>query len=578
LLPPLASSKPRLSRRPAWTIACVLAISLGALALYAYTALPGPGWVDSGELAVVSHTLGIPHPTGSPLYVVVSRLATLLSPSEFWPLTLLSALAVAAAVALVMLSLPVTATSTAMGWVVLSATGVLAALAPSLWELAVLNEVYALQALLFALFLHLRTRTDSARRDAGSAFVAGLAFANHQSALFLAPFLIAVVWKGRRLARTWVSVFGFGLLGVSLYLLLPIRSQAGPLLDWGGTHRLSAFLRHVMGWQYKNWVGLQSWQAYGSALTFALQHVAGNLAYAGIPLAVLGWWELRQRSRALAGASAFAFGLCLAFGVNFPNPDLEAFYLLLYILCAFWAGLGLVRLVRLRPAWGVAAALVICLCAGYQTVIQFPAANARTFRVPTHWVEDALDTIEPGAVVLTREWDHYSPWLYLRWVKKLRPDVTWIDTELLRRSWYPEYLRKADSARYLAALPALLRLAPQIEKFESGSPYNPQEIEGAYADAIYALSLGQEGPVHVDGIGRGPGDWGVERAYFRGATEVPWGLTMRLFRPGERVPPLPEWPQYRNRPPTPHDSPRTRFHLELYRRMLDARSQIAPAG
>lgn len=553
---------------------CAAAISLAALILYHVTALPGPGWVDSGELASVSHSLGIPHPTGSPLYVLLSRLFSLVSPGNFWPLTLLSSLAAALAVGLVTLAVPVW--EGAWGVVIVCATGMLMALSPSLWSQGTINEVYALQALLLACFLFLRTR-GSARSRALSAFVAGLAFANHQSAIFLSPYLISDVWRGRRSPSTWYTVFGLGLLGSSLYLYLPIRSAQSPLLDWGGTHRWAAFVRHITGWQYKSWVGLSSVKELRDALGFAGGHVARNVAFIGLPLAALGWWTLKKRSQAAAWASLCAFALCLIFGMNFPNPDLEAFYLLLYLLCVGWVGLGLGSLAR-RPVMMTAAACVVVGCAVAQAVVLFPAINQRKFTLPTDWVEDALAPMETGAVVLTREWDHYSPWLYLRTVKGVRPDITWIDTELLRRSWYPEFIRHIDSARYQAALPALERLAPQIAKFESGQPLDPEEIESAYADAIYALTLAQPGPVYVDGIAGTPNQWGVERVYLRGANEVPWGLTMRAFRAHEKVPFLPVWGPEHERVAGPNDGDRTRFHLELYRRMREANARYMPAN
>jgi len=472
-----------------------------------------------------------------------------------------------------MLAVPAPVGASTLGAV--AAAGVMLAGAPSLWGQATSNEVYALQALLFSLFLFLRTR-EGARVRALSAFVAGLAFANHQSALFLSPFLIADVWKGR---RTWLVVFGLGLLGVSLYLYLPIRSAQQPLMDWGGTHEWARFVRHIMGWQYKNWVGLENLEAYWRALGFALGHVARNLAFVGVPVALYGWWVLRRQQAAAAWTSLCAFGLCLVFGINFPNPDLEAFYMLLYVLCAGWAGLGLWHLAKRRAVIGWVASAAVVACTLVQGWVIFPAANLRNFTVPTDWVEDALATMEPGAVVLTREWDHYSPWLYLRFVKGVRPDVTWIDTELLRRSWYPDFIRRVDSARTQAALPPLQQLAPQIAKFESGEPYRAEEIERAYASAIYALSLGQGGPVYVDGIADGPSVWGVERVYLRGVLEVPWGLTVRLFRPGDAVPSPPAWwGTYRDRLPAQNDSPRTRFHLELYRRMRQARELYITSG
>jgi hypothetical protein len=320
------------SRRPKLSLGLFALIPLGALALYIFTSYPGPGWIDSGELATVSHSLGIPHPTGSPLYVLISHLASLLGPGSFWPLTLLSSLAAAVAVCLLMLCLPIG--NALYDTVAALATGLMVAAAPSLWDQAIINEVYALQALLLALFLYIRTRPESPRRMALSAFLAGLAFANHQSAIFLSPFLVADLWFHWRDKRAWAAVFGFGLLGSSLYLYLPIRSAQGPLWDWGGTHRLAAFWRHISGWQYKGWVGLHSWNELSSALRFASFHLSHNAAYAGLPLAALGLWSLWKKSRSGAVASGLGFLVCLAFGINFPNPDLESFYLLAYLLCA----------------------------------------------------------------------------------------------------------------------------------------------------------------------------------------------------------------------------------------------------
>jgi hypothetical protein len=152
----------------------------------------------------------------------------------------------------------------------------------------------------------------------------------------------------------------------------------------------------------------------------------------------------------------------------------------------------------------------------------------------------------------------------------------WLDTELLRRSWYPDFIRQADPLRYEAARPALLRLAPQIELFESGQPYDPAQIESAYADAIFALSLGQPGPVYVDGVGANASEWGVERVYFRGAREVPWGLLTRVFRPSDTIGPLPAWPKFRNASVRPGADRRARFNLSLYGRMRRASRAFTP--
>src|SRR5438552_16445635 len=56
--------------------------ALAALWAYALTLSPTVAWVnlgeDSGALLVASATLGIPHPTGYPLFVLLGRVASLL--------------------------------------------------------------------------------------------------------------------------------------------------------------------------------------------------------------------------------------------------------------------------------------------------------------------------------------------------------------------------------------------------------------------------------------------------------------------------------------------------------------------
>src|SRR5207247_3880947 len=68
-------------------------------AVYAAGACPTIYVGDSGELVTAVHILGIPHPTGYPLYVLLGKLWTLLFPvgSVAWRMSLFSAACAAAA-------------------------------------------------------------------------------------------------------------------------------------------------------------------------------------------------------------------------------------------------------------------------------------------------------------------------------------------------------------------------------------------------------------------------------------------------------------------------------------------------
>jgi len=75
-------------------------------AVYLKTSSPTVTFIDSGELALVCYTLGIPHPTGYPLYALLGKLVTMLPfGSVIGRLNFLSAIFVAGAVLFLYLSL-----------------------------------------------------------------------------------------------------------------------------------------------------------------------------------------------------------------------------------------------------------------------------------------------------------------------------------------------------------------------------------------------------------------------------------------------------------------------------------------
>jgi hypothetical protein len=388
--------------------------------------------------------------------------------------------------------------------------------------------------------------------------------ATHGTAIFLAPLVIASLWAQRRRVSTWIGAVAVAVLGLTVYLVLPIRSARYPLMDWDHTAAWAGFWRHVTGWQYSVFAATLDAPTLGRAVKSLGSLLWTNLPGIVLPLCALGLWRLWSKRRTDFWVTLITALFCVAFSLTYSIPDIAPYYLLAIVLLALWAAIGTAWLRSLGRWYGYVAAAGIVLSLAFSVVHHFGQLNLRTFRVPTNWVRDALETVEPHSVILSREWDHYSPWLYLRFVEHVRPDVTWIDTELLRRSWYPEFIRQVDPERFARAQPALERLAPYIARFEAGQRYDPVAIETAYGDAIYALSLGQPGAVYVDpGFGANP-PWSAERKYMRGAREVPWGLLFRNFRPDEKIPPLPDWPRFRNATAAPLPSPRNRFHLGLY--------------
>ena len=230
-------------------------LALAGFALYAVGACPTIYVGDSGELVAAAHTLGIPHPSGYPLYVLLGKLWTLLVPlgSVAYRMSLFSALFAGIAVGLLFLA----ARALGVGRLAAAGAAVAFAVSPSFWGEANVQRVYSLNACFVALATLLAMRwwaegeapisaseasshRSFHRRDRlfiNIALVCGIGAANHT---FLAVwgasfFVFAALVVDRSLlrrARTLLAAAAAALLGLSIYGFLVFRSRQDPRLDW----------------------------------------------------------------------------------------------------------------------------------------------------------------------------------------------------------------------------------------------------------------------------------------------------------------------------------------------------------
>jgi len=209
---------PRTAHGVAW------AAALAALWAYVLTLSPTVAWVnqgeDSGDLLVASATLGIPHPTGYPLFVLLGRVASFLPLGGLaFRINLIAALAGAAGVYfLARLVLEIApgprGGAGAMAGAVTAA--LVYAFSRGAWSQSVLSEVYSLNVALLGTILWCLARADresSVRHLPLAAFLLGLGLTNHLLLLAAVPPLAAVA---ARLALRKV-IGGAGLVLLPLF-------------------------------------------------------------------------------------------------------------------------------------------------------------------------------------------------------------------------------------------------------------------------------------------------------------------------------------------------------------------------
>lgn len=230
------------------------------LLIYIFTLCPTVFWWDSGEFIANIAVLGIPHRPGFPIYILVGKFFSLFPFFNFaLKVNLLSAIFSAfsllifyfAFFEILDLFFPRIAQKKAQALVSASAFLLVLGFTYSFWIQSVRAEVYSLSILFFALLLFLSLRylkTSHVKYIYLFFFLLGLGLGNHHlSLLSTTPALFFLLLSSSVIRHSSfvinlrrLSLYAlFFLLGLSIYLYLPIRSLSNPVLAWGNTRSIS---------------------------------------------------------------------------------------------------------------------------------------------------------------------------------------------------------------------------------------------------------------------------------------------------------------------------------------------------
>jgi hypothetical protein len=245
---PDPDSSPDASRPPyLWAVG----VGAAVFALYALTLAPTAAFWDASEYTATAHILGIPHPPGNPLFIVLARTwEVLLSPfglSVSVRVNLFSAFMSAAAHALWFLVVHhVLRYFTLDGRVRIVGASIavlVSATAFTVWNQSNVNEkVYTISLLTIALlsWLAFRWQENLGKGKDDNllvlmAFVLALSVGNHLMAFLAAPaiLLFVLVVSARSLLswKLYPAILVAGMAGLSIHLVLPLRAGLGPVIN-----------------------------------------------------------------------------------------------------------------------------------------------------------------------------------------------------------------------------------------------------------------------------------------------------------------------------------------------------------
>jgi len=459
-----------------WLFAVIL-----PLGIYLRTLCPTIFVGDSGELVAGTYCLGIVHPPGYPLYCLVGRLMALLPVGGVAQrLNLLSALCAAMSAGLVFLLAADLGQRHGLRekekaqlgipgiWAPALLAGLLCAFSKTLWSQAVVAEVYAghlFLLLLCLVLLALWEERGGSRYLFCFAFVLGLALAHHPATVLVVPaFLLFLVWHRRWLFENWgnaLILVGLLMLGLSVFLYLPLRALANPALDWGHPVSIQGTLAHITRASYGGLSKhLFSWKLFGDQIRAVSGLLAEQFGSVLLTFSVVGLAALFRGFRIW-----FSLTLCLflvgSFGVilvlNFPvDPKslylVKVFFIPSFAMVSLWAGMGTGWLAKgilavtasfgsiARRLLGTILGILIPLLAVVPLWGNFAANDRSRDYLAADLGENILITLEPDALLFTSRDTPTFSLAFARIVQGLRPDVS------LQHTGHADIFRHLDPA------------------------------------------------------------------------------------------------------------------------------------
>jgi len=527
--------------------------------VYLATMCRSVGFTDSGELATVVCTLGIAHPTGYPLFTLLGR-CWIMIPSameEIIQLNLFVVFLTAIAVGLffkttlsirraVLVFQPqrrkrneITEHRFILASVIAS---FIIGFSTTFWSQSTAVEVYALHLVLVLLTIWMfvggleeqcaEPRFIS-RKLILFAFILGLSFSNHMTTVLLAPGFLWLYFQTFGFRReSFLRIFKlapFFLLGLTVYLYLPMRASGHPLLDWGHPATLERFFWHVSGKQFRVWM-FSGWSVVQKQLNYYLSNFTSEYYFLVIVCITAGVRILLNQSHRLIVFLLFLFGATVLYAVNYDIFDIDSYFLLSYITIGFVISYGIFDLIEWaenRRAWvKIMITAMFCVLPIIQIIHNGEKVDETGNKIPQQFVEKAFSDFVPNAIVLASQWDYFiSPSLYYQYIRNARRDVTVVDKSLLQnRSWY--FLELELNAPWL-----MERIRPRVDlflrelnKFEHEEPFNYAIIQAQWNNLLSEIveqSL-PDHPVYIDAR--------IDHEFSSEYRRTPAGLFLRLTK------------------------------------------------
>lgn len=504
----------------------VVLTSIFVFIIYLFTLAPSVVQIDSGELAAVQATLGIAHPTGYPLFTMIGYLFSLipLPFSKIFQLNILAAIYCSIGVGVFTYTIKYCLDNILVfrkknlskesakkekkkskeqstekqieipeNFKLITAVfgGLSLAFSRTFWFQSTSVEVYSLHLLLITLiiFFLLKAYVKSFENDKLSnwllfAFFLALGFTNHLTTLMILPgtaylYFSRYKFNSASFKKLALMIVLFIVVLVIIYSYLPLRASQNPILNWGNPIDWERIYRHVTGRQYQVWL-FTSFDSAGKQFSH-FWNILPFEFFIGLLFVLIGLIVSLFRSKTLGLFILISFLFTLFYSINYDIHDIDSYFLLAFIMLAFFSSFGALKILEMKSLpknyglIGLGLVLVIQLFFNFREVDQ---SGVYTYE---DYTKAILNTSPKNSIIFSYQWDYFiSASYYYQYVENQRKDITIIDKELLRRSWYYNQINNHDPNILSGVNNEVDQFLIALQPFERDEKFDANRLENLY--------------------------------------------------------------------------------------------------
>ena len=504
-----------------------LLVSLFVFIIYMITLAPSVVQIDSGELAAVQATLGIAHPTGYPLFTMLGYLFSLipLPFTKIFQLNILAAIYCSVAIGVFTYTIKFCLDKLSLfkrsspiqkelskkdkkkqkienaekqeeiseNTKLLSAVfgGLILAFSRTFWFQSTSVEVYSLHTLLITLILFflLKAFVNSFENNKLThwlvfAFFLALGFTNHLTTLMILPgtaylYFSRYKFKSTSFKKLIVMILFFIPILILVYSYLPIRASQNPLLNWGNPIDWERIYRHITGKQYQVWL-FTSFDSAGKQFTHFFNILPLEF-YVTLLFSLIGLFVCLIKSKKLFLFIFITFAFTVLYSINYDIYDIDSYFLLAFIMLSFFAAFGVFKILEMKSLPKNSSIIIIVVVVLIQFYFNFIKINQSGVYTFEDYTKSVLKSVPEKSIIFSYQWDYFiSASYYYQFVEDYRKDVTVIDKELLRRSWYFNQINNHDPKVLDGVRNEIDQFLVALQPFERDEKFDSNRLESLY--------------------------------------------------------------------------------------------------